>query len=126
MAKGKPNEILVSFESGHYKSIRGKWLGDSVWTHFAKDSGGTVHVNKDLVEYYETFGEAEADSEADSGPGLAVVCPMCGVVAGWLPSSHHASAEREVHSFTCPSCRRTVLYDRGNTVCENDGPGEGP
>lgn len=48
-------ETLVSFESGHYKKIRGRWRGDSVWTHFEKEKGGTVHVNKDKVEYLETF-----------------------------------------------------------------------
>ena len=46
---------LVSFESGHYKSITGKWKGDSVWTHFVKEDGGLVHINKDKVEYIETF-----------------------------------------------------------------------
>jgi len=46
---------LVSFESGHYKTVVGKWKGDSVWTHFIKEDGGQVHVNKDKVEYIETF-----------------------------------------------------------------------
>ena len=46
---------LVSFESGHYKSVTGKWKGDSVWTHFIKEDGGQVHINKDKVEYIETF-----------------------------------------------------------------------
>ena len=55
MAEGKPDEILISFESGHYKKIKGEWEGDSVWTHFKKAKGGHVHVNKDKVEYYETF-----------------------------------------------------------------------
>lgn len=56
MAQGKPGEHLVSFESGHYKKITGSWKGDSVWMHFQKEDGGQVHVNKDKVEYVETFG----------------------------------------------------------------------
>ena len=55
MAEGKPNENLVSFESGHYKKIRGTWKGDSVWCHFEKESGGMVHLNKDKIEYIESF-----------------------------------------------------------------------
>jgi hypothetical protein len=50
---------LVAFESGHYKTIRGTWKGDSVWCHFNKERGGTVHINKDKVEYIETFGEVK-------------------------------------------------------------------
>ena len=56
MAEGKSRETLISFESGHYKKITGEWKGDSVWTHFLKDTGGMVHINKDKVEYMETFG----------------------------------------------------------------------
>ena len=52
-----PNTSLISFESGHYKKVTGTWKGDSVWTHFNKKSGGMVHVNKDKVEYIETFDE---------------------------------------------------------------------
>jgi len=55
MAEDKPNETLISFESGHYKKARGTWKGDSVWAHFAKESGGMIHINKDKVEYMETF-----------------------------------------------------------------------
>jgi len=55
MAEGKPNEILISFESGHYKKVKGEWKGDSVWGHYTKESGGVVHVNKEKVEYIETF-----------------------------------------------------------------------
>ena len=55
MAKGDPGEYLVCFESGHYKKVKGKWKGDSIWMHIEKDSGGTVHINKDKVEYVETF-----------------------------------------------------------------------
>ena len=54
-SKGKPGEILVSFISGHYKKIAGKWIGDSVGAHFEKDSGGVVHINKTEVEYIETY-----------------------------------------------------------------------
>lgn len=60
MANVKPGETLVSFESGHYKSVKGKWVGDSVWTHILKPDGGAVHINKDKVEYYET-GPREED-----------------------------------------------------------------
>jgi hypothetical protein len=59
MAEGKPEEILVSFESGHYKTIKGTWKGDSVWAHFIKANGGIVHINKDKVEYIETFGKKD-------------------------------------------------------------------
>lgn len=55
MAEGKPNETLIAFESGHCKQFKGEWVGDSVWCHFRKESGGMTHVNKDKVEYMETF-----------------------------------------------------------------------
>jgi hypothetical protein len=52
----KPSQkTLISFESGHYKEFTGQWLGDSVWGHFKKNSGSTVHINKDKVEYIETW-----------------------------------------------------------------------
>lgn len=56
MATGKPNETLICFESGHYKKVKGQWKGDSIWTHFEKEDGGFLHVNKEKVEYMETFG----------------------------------------------------------------------
>jgi hypothetical protein len=59
VAEGKANETLVAFESGHYKKVAGTWQGDSVWCHFNKKSGGTVHINKDKVEYMETFAEVK-------------------------------------------------------------------
>ena len=62
MAAGKAGETLISFESGHYKKVTGIWKGDSVWTYFMKDSGGMVHINKDKVEYMESFGEGENPS----------------------------------------------------------------
>lgn len=46
---------LVSFESGHYKSISGVWEGDSVWMHIRKPGKSVVHINKDKVEYVEVF-----------------------------------------------------------------------
>ena len=55
MAEGKTNETLFAFESGHYKKAKGEWKGDSVWTHFLKADGGMIHINKDKVEYIETF-----------------------------------------------------------------------
>lgn len=69
MAKGKPGETLISFESGHYKKVKGEWVGDSVWSHFRKDSGGIVHVNKDLVEYVETFSESDWSNKKFEGCG---------------------------------------------------------
>lgn len=63
MAEGNPNETLISFVSGHYKKINGKWAGDSVWSHFKKVSGGMVHVNKDKVEYVETFEEPKSEKD---------------------------------------------------------------
>ena len=51
--KPQPQTVLVSFESGHYKKLTGKWKGDSIWTHWEKPNGKTVHINKDKVEYYE-------------------------------------------------------------------------
>ena len=51
--------ILISFESGHYKKVRGEWKGDSVWTHWIKPNGKGVHINKDKVEYYEELQETE-------------------------------------------------------------------
>jgi hypothetical protein len=59
MAEGKKDETLVAFESGHYKTVKGKWKGDSVWCHFNKADGGMVHINKDKVEYMESFGDEE-------------------------------------------------------------------
>ncbi len=56
MAEGKPGETLIAFESGHYKKVKGTWKGDSVWCHFIKEDGGMVHINKEKVEYVETFG----------------------------------------------------------------------
>ena len=38
MATGQKNEILISFESGHYKKVRGEWKGDSVWAGFVRFS----------------------------------------------------------------------------------------
>lgn len=52
----KVTETLISFESGHYKKVKGTWKGDSVWTHFTTEDGGMIHVNKDKVEYMQTFG----------------------------------------------------------------------
>lgn len=56
-ATAKPNTYLFSFESGHYKKAKGTWKGDAVWTHIIKEDGGAVHINKDKVEYIETFEE---------------------------------------------------------------------
>jgi hypothetical protein len=59
MGEGKEGKSLIAFESGHYKTVKGSWKGDSVWAHFRKDDGGMIHVNKDKVEYIETFVEEE-------------------------------------------------------------------
>jgi hypothetical protein len=53
--KGIPHDLLVSYKSGHYKSFKGVWKGDSVWAHFNKATGGMIHVNKAEVEYIESF-----------------------------------------------------------------------
>lgn len=45
--------ILVSFESGHYKTVTGNWVGDSQWTHWRKADGKMIFLNKNKVEYYE-------------------------------------------------------------------------
>ena len=47
------HEWLISFESGHYKKIKGQWKGDSIWGHFIKENGQPIHINKDKVEYIE-------------------------------------------------------------------------
>lgn len=49
----KPQTVLVSFESDHYKKVTGKWKGDSIWTHWIKPDGKIVCINKSKVEYYE-------------------------------------------------------------------------
>lgn len=55
----KPKESLdttvIMFESGHRKEVQGTWKGDSVWIKFTKSSGELLYVNKDKVEYMETF-----------------------------------------------------------------------
>lgn len=50
---GRSQKMLVSFESGHYKTINGCWKGDSQWTHWIKSNGKQIHINKNKVEYYE-------------------------------------------------------------------------
>ena len=50
---GREQKMLISFESGHYKTVTGEWKGDSIWTHWIKSNGKTLHINKDKVEYYE-------------------------------------------------------------------------
>lgn len=47
-------EVLIAFESGHYKEFKGTWLGDSVWGHHKTIDGRIIHVNKDKVEYIQT------------------------------------------------------------------------
>lgn len=46
-------KVLLCFESGHYKTLKGTWKGDTVWLHWEKENGKAVHVNKDKVEYIE-------------------------------------------------------------------------
>lgn len=58
-------DTLVSFESGHYKSFKGEWLGDSVWGHHKREDGSTIHINKDKVEYIQTKPVMESDDEED-------------------------------------------------------------
>ena len=59
---------LISFKSGHYKKIRGTWKEDSVWAHFTKASGSQVHINKEEVEYIESFYEAVAPANTEEKP----------------------------------------------------------
>lgn len=49
----KLQQILICFESGHYKSFKGVWKGDSVWSHFIKEDGTSLHFNKEKIEYME-------------------------------------------------------------------------
>lgn len=63
MAVNEEGRYLVSFESGHYKSLSGKWLGDSVWCHIAKNDGSIVHINKDKVEYIQVWGNQDATNK---------------------------------------------------------------
>lgn len=62
MAEGKQGETLIAFESGHYKKVTGFWKGDSVWCHFTKPDGGMVHINKEKVEYMESFGGGNVET----------------------------------------------------------------
>lgn len=64
MAEGKQGETLIAFESGHYKKAPAFWKGDSVWAHFIKPDGGGIHVNKDKVEYIESFGGGNTEPRA--------------------------------------------------------------
>lgn len=57
--KGVAHATLVSFKSGHYKKFNGVWQGDSVWGHFKTEKGNIIHINKDEVEYIETFPPEE-------------------------------------------------------------------
>jgi len=69
MAKNEHSkaDTLISFESGHYKKVKsGQWLGDSVWMHIKKADGGVVHVNKDKVEYVETWEAIKENAIARS------------------------------------------------------------
>lgn len=46
-------QVLISFQSGHYKSFKGTWKGDSVWSHFILEDGTSLHFNKDKIEYMQ-------------------------------------------------------------------------
>lgn len=50
---GQSKTVLVSFESGHYKTVTGYWCGSPQWTHFRKLDGKMIHLNKDKIEYCE-------------------------------------------------------------------------
>lgn len=65
-------EILISFKSGHYKSFKGTWKGDSVWGHFEKEDGTQIHVNKDEVEYIQSKSLKKPDLYmTEDGPRMA-------------------------------------------------------
>jgi hypothetical protein len=67
-SRQRRKEVLVSFESGHYKTVRGTWTGDSVWTHFHKGDGLMVHINKDKVEYMEDLAYIDPDPRQEPEP----------------------------------------------------------
>lgn len=93
MAEGKPGETLISFKSGHYKKVRGTWIGDSVWGHFQKENGGLVHVNKEEVEYMETFGSGDDGAKKEARP---------------LPGY-----EAPIVNLTCPHCSKSISIVQG-------------
>lgn len=59
-------KVLVSFESGHYKSFIGDWKGDAVWGHHTLPNGSEIHINKDKIEYIQTWPVKRLDEEKDS------------------------------------------------------------
>lgn len=61
-------KTLVCFESGHYKEINGKWLGDKLWAHhYDEKKKSYIHINKDKVEYIEVWFEADEKDEKKNG-----------------------------------------------------------
>lgn len=54
--------VLISFKSGHYKEFVGEWKGDSVWGHYVKEDGSNIHINKDEIEYIQTWPVKEGPS----------------------------------------------------------------
>lgn len=60
----KQQDILISFESGHYKAFKGVWRGDSVWSHFVKEDGTNLHFNKDKIEYMQSKDVPEKAPES--------------------------------------------------------------
>ncbi len=78
MAVGKNGETLICFRSGHYKKVRGRWKGDSIWIHFEKENGGEVHVNKEEVEYMETFENRKGGvAETPGSDEIMIYDPNC-------------------------------------------------
>lgn len=60
-------EFLICFESGHYKSFKGAWKGDSIWTHFIKDDGTKLHFNKEKIEYIQSKSIEDPKIEKENG-----------------------------------------------------------
>lgn len=54
-------KVLIAFKTGHYKSFTGEWKGDSVWGHHKADDGSMIHINKDEVEYIQTWPVEEGE-----------------------------------------------------------------
>ena len=51
--------ILIAFESGRSKKVTGRGDGNGSWLRFKTKDGGLILVNRDKVEYIESFGQGE-------------------------------------------------------------------
>lgn len=46
---------LVQFESGHIKELYGERMAGGRWERFRRDTGGIVRLNRELIEWIETY-----------------------------------------------------------------------